>query len=97
VTVGDLIREVKSGATGSGRTLDDYCRNFRKLVAEIFEIDGGTEKYDYQKGGRQAWLEKVDGVKLCDITPELIQKWKVSFVRRAGTSGPRQAGISEQD
>jgi hypothetical protein len=32
--------------TGSGRTLHD-CRNFRKLVAEIFGIDGGTKKYDY--------------------------------------------------
>jgi hypothetical protein len=51
VTLGDLIREVKAAAAGRGRTLDDYCRNFRKLVAGIFGIDGGTEKYDYQKGG----------------------------------------------
>src|SRR2546425_291389 len=56
------------------------------IRSDIFEIDGGTSKFDYRSGGREAWLQKVDRIRLRDITPDKIQKWKVEFLRRAGSN-----------
>lgn len=83
VTVGDLTREVRANCPKRGRTLDDYIRCFRHIVADIFEIDGGTEKYDYRAGGRQRWVEKVDAIEVARVTPALVQKWKIDFLSRA--------------
>lgn len=89
-TVGDLIREVKATSTGRTRTLGEYATRFRHIVAGIFNIEGGTEKHDYRTGGRQAWAEKVDAIKLRDVTPERIQKWKVDFLVRANGNPSKQ-------
>ena len=89
-TVGDLIREVKAASSGQGRTLEDYFRSLRRITADIFQIDGGTAKYDYRNGGRRNWIERIDRVKLEEITPELVQKWKIDFLRRAGASPAKQ-------
>jgi hypothetical protein len=35
VTVGDLISEVKARSSKRGRTLDDYIRCFRRIVADV--------------------------------------------------------------
>jgi integrase len=95
-TVGDFLEEVRAKAGGRSKTIEDYCRSFRTIVAQIAAIDGGNRKYDYRKGGRQAWLVKVHGVKLADITPERVQQWKIQFLRRAGSDpiNQRAARIS---
>ena len=76
--------------------MSDYARAFRKIVSDIFGIDGGNAKYDYRTGGRQAWLNKVNRIKLSEITPEKIQKWKVRFLKSAGADPikKRSASIS---
>lgn len=38
-------------------------------------------------GARDAWLAKVDAVKLSTITPAKVQKWKQSFVSERGAGG----------
>src|SRR6266446_521312 len=58
---------------GANPHMDEYACRFRHIVAGIFQIEAGTEKHDYRTGGRQAWAEKVDSVKLADITPEGIR------------------------
>ena len=70
--------------------MEDYCRAFRTIVANIAGIEGRREKYDYRNGGRQAWIAKVHSVKLADITPERVQKWKIDFLRRAGVDSLKQ-------
>jgi integrase len=84
-TVGDFLEEVKAKASARPKTIEGYCRAFRTIVADIFKFDGGKSKYDYRKGGRAAWLAKINDVKLANITPEELQKWKVRFLRRAGS------------
>jgi hypothetical protein len=44
VTVGDFIGEVKANCPKRGRTLDDYIRCFRHIVADIFEIRRGNRE-----------------------------------------------------
>ena len=86
-TVGEFLQEVQAKVSIRPKTLGDYFRAFRTIVSGIEGIDGGTAKYDYRSGGREAWLAKVHAVKLADVTPEKVQKWKIEFLRRAG-SGP---------
>lgn len=38
-------------------------------------------------GAREAWLEKVDAVKLSTLTPAKVQKWKQAFVNDRGAGG----------
>src|SRR5207248_2727917 len=89
-TVGEFLGEVREKAGGKVRTVEDYCRAFRSIVATVVGIKGGREKYDYRSGGRDAWLAKIHAVRLADITPEGVQKWKIGFLRKAGTDPLRQ-------
>jgi len=95
-TVGDLLREV--GAIGGlkAKTFADYAKSLRKIAADIQGIKGGKDKFNPHTGGRQKWLEKVEAIPLAEITPERIQKWKLSFLRKASSdpASQRRAKIS---
>jgi hypothetical protein len=93
-TIGELIAQIKAHNHSSGRTLEEYIRNLRRLVAGVFGIEGGKAKYDYRAGGRDQWLARVDSVTLESITPVLIQKWKTHYLSRAGAQ-PRQTARGE--
>jgi len=88
-TVGQFLAEVEANWSGNKKTVADYGRAFRKIVADIFEIEAGSAKYDYRSGGRDAWVERINRVRLRDVSPDKIQKWKVKFLNRAG-SNPRK-------
>ena len=94
--VGEFVEQVHSVWSGKAKTIGDYVRAFRTIISDVFNIDGGTSKFDYRNGGRKLWLEKVDRIKLRDVTPDKIQKWKVEFLRRAGNNPAerRSASIS---
>lgn len=85
-TVGQFLGAVEAVWSGKAKTLADYARAFRTIVADIFGVDGGNRKYDYRSGGREAWLAEVNQLKLRDLSPQLIQKWKIRFLKRAGNS-----------
>ena len=85
-TVGEFIECAIDSAGGRIKTVEGYCRSFRTIVSNIFEIDGGAAKFNYRAGGgREKWVAKIHAVKLREVTPDKIQKWKVAFLRRAGT------------
>jgi hypothetical protein len=65
--------------------LREYFSAFRLIVAESFGIDGTKQKYDNLAGGRNRWLERVEQVRLAAMTPERVQRWKVAFLKHAGT------------
>jgi integrase len=89
-TIGEFLAEVKMNASGRAKTTEGYCRAFRSIVADIFNIDGGKAKYDYRTGGREQWLSQVERVKLADVTPEAVLKWKLRYIRRAGNDPLKQ-------
>jgi integrase len=93
-TVGDFLEQVQSVWSGKPKTLGDYIRAFRTIVTDVFKIDGGTSKFDYRTGGRKSWLQKVDRIRLRDITPDKIQKWKVEFLKRAGSNPAKRRSAS---
>jgi len=95
-TVGEFLAELRNHWSGKSKTFGDYCRSFRTIIAQIFQIKGGREKYDYVNGGRAAWLAKIDRIRLADVTPDKINKWRIAFVKNAGTNplAQRRARIS---
>jgi integrase len=89
-TVGDFIEAVQATTTSTrSRTLPEYVRSFRRIVANAFGIDDAG-KYDYRKNGRARWLERVHAIELTRITPQRIQAWKIDFLARAGQSPVKQ-------
>src|SRR5271157_5436981 len=56
------------------------------IVAKSLNFsNGGKQKYDYRAGGRGQWVERVEQVDLAAVTPDRVQRWKVAFLKRAGT------------
>jgi integrase len=96
VSVGEFIEEVKAKADLEPKTIEGYCKAFRTIVASIFEIDGGKEKFDRHKGGYQKWLARVHGIKLSALTPARIQEWKRAYLAKAERDplSQRQAKVS---
>lgn len=89
-TVGDFVREAQAVAGIKPKTFADYAKAFRLIVSDVFRINGGAQKFNPHTGGRDRWLEKVGAVKLADLTPERIQKWKLAFLKRAGADPAKQ-------
>jgi hypothetical protein len=89
-TIGDFLTELRAHWSGKPRTFEDYCRSFRGIVAHIFGMEGGREKFDYVNGGRDAWAAKIDAVKLADVTPDKVNKWRIAFVKKAGANPVKQ-------
>ena len=90
VTAADFLREAQAIAGLKAKSFADYAKALRLIVASVFTIDGGRRKSDALTGGREKWLEVVGAVKIADLTPERIQKWKLSFVQRAGADPPKR-------
>jgi integrase len=86
VTVGDLLTAVRETSTGNEKTLADYARALRLIVSQAFEIeDKDGKRFNCRSGGgREKWLERVDAVKLSELTPERIQRWKAAYLKRKG-------------
>ena len=72
------------------KTFVSYAIAFRKILADAFEIPGGNERFDSQNGGRTRWVEKVNAIRLADVTPGRIQEWKRAFLARAGNDQARK-------
>ena len=89
-TIGDFLNELRGHWPGKAKTFEDYCRSFRTIVSQIFGVNGGREKFDYVNGGRNAWVSKIDRIKLADVTPDKVNKWRIAFVRKAGKNPMKQ-------
>ena len=73
------------------------AKNVRGLLPKLprnrfadFRIKGGREKFDYINGGRDAWTAKIDRIKLADVTPDKVNKWRIAFVKKAGANPVKQ-------
>ena len=90
-TVGEFLADVGARSHLKPMTVRRYAVKLRKMVADVAKVDAGVKgrakraKYDYLKGGRQAWLAKVDGQPLDLLTPDVVNSWRNHYVAKAGT------------
>ena len=89
-TLGDFLRAVEAKAELKPKTYRLYCGFFRKIVADVFRIAEGKARFSYRDGSRARWLEKVDAVKLANITPDRINDWRTYYIKRAGSNPIRR-------
>lgn len=91
LTVGKYLAEVAKVADIRPRTLADYMRSFRRIVADLEGIDDtqgpkgkADSRFNYREGGgREEWVARVHAVHLVKIRKDRIQAWKLAFVARA--------------
>ena len=85
-TVGQFLSELHTHWPGKPKTFEDYCQKFRTLLSQAFKIKTDKTRFDYVNGGRDAWVAKIDAIRLADVTPEVVNKWRIAFVKDAGTN-----------
>jgi integrase len=76
LTIGDFIKKIKENSFLKAATLHEYELSLYQIAADIFDIKSGTEKYDYVNRGNLVRINKIHSIKLAELTPELIEKWK---------------------
>lgn len=82
-TLGDFFVAVQKNVTLAPKTFASYCRKFRTIVGDIFDLDAShSEKCCPRKSAQ--WRERVEKVKLADITPKKVEQWRRDFIARAG-------------
>ena len=96
ITVGEYIAAATAESDLSPATINPYARAFRQIVAEVMGIRGTKKRFDYHGGGNRHWLEKINAIRLSNITPERITAWKKGFIARAGSDviARRRATVS---
>jgi len=85
LTVGEYIEAARGVSSAGTRTLADYERSLRTIVASVAGLEGTTARFGPGKGGSGDWRAKVDAQPLDILTPEAVQAWTVAYVRKAGT------------
>ena len=83
LSVGKFIALAESVASVQKITWQGYVTAFRRIVSDSFNLDLGKKKFDPHSGGNQEWVQRVDAVKLANVTPQKIQQWKRSFLSLA--------------
>jgi integrase len=81
LTVGEFLDAVRVTGLLSSPTFADYWQAFRRIVSEIAGIPGSNKKRF--GSDRERWLGAVHAVKLAQVTPEKIERWKSAFLAGA--------------
>jgi integrase len=85
LTVGQFIALAESVANVEKVTWRGYVAALRRIVSNSFGLDPGKRKFDPHGGGHREWVERVDAVKLANLTSQKIQQWKRSFLSNAAS------------
>ncbi len=72
-TVGEVVAAASLSADVSPRSLRGYVCAFRKLAAETYGVRATAARYDYKTGGHDAWLKRIDSIRLDKLTPKRLQ------------------------
>ena len=88
-TVGAYIEKAEEIADLEPRTINEYKKALRRLVSEVKGIDG-KGRFDWRSGKAEEWRRKVDAVKLDEISPARVQRWKKKKLEEAGNDPSRQ-------
>lgn len=79
-TVGQYVEEVRKLSTTRAATLRACIASFRRIAADVAEVNGSASRYAATGKGREAWLSKVDAVPLEEVTPAKVEAWKLAYV-----------------
>jgi integrase len=83
-TIGEFVETVTKVADLEPKTLRTYVSALRKIASDIGGFSSDRRRFDQGKG-HQAWIERVQSMKLSQLNAGAVQAWKIAFIARAGT------------
>lgn len=91
-TVGDLIAKASKEAEVRPLTLRQYIGALRRVVGAIKGIKS-DDTSKYQPGGSE-WQQRVDRVKLAQITPEKVKAWRSKQIAKLNPEEVKKKQVS---
>ena len=82
-TVGEWITAASEVSEANPSTFNCYACSLRKIVGDILAVKRSKKRFGPQKGGAAAYRAKIDSASLAILRPEAVQKWRLSYVKRA--------------
>ncbi len=83
VTLGEYLDAFRAIAPVKPGTLLSYERKFRKLVADIMNVQvSKKEKSNYFNKAAESVSKRIDATPLSAITPERVAKWRELITRK---------------
>ena len=86
ITIGEFIAAVRQESMIYPKTIESYAQALRKIAGDITAYYQVSEiavaNVAGKKLSRSTWRTKVDAIKLRTLTPEKIEAWRDSFIRR---------------
>lgn len=82
-TVGEFLQELQELRLHHPRTFANYSTKLRTLVVGIMKLPKPRFRYDYINGGYEQWLKRVHSIRLSQITPAKIMKWRARYIDAA--------------
>jgi integrase len=81
-SIGGYIETVGGLLNVRGRSLANYAYALRKIALEATaKRESSASRFDPKT---LTWRRKVDDLPLASLTPQAVELWKASFIRRAG-------------
>ena len=82
-SVGDVIKRFEDCNDIAPQTARDYISSLRKVAAWVGDILSDKNRYDYVNGGIDQWRRQVDAIKISQLTPLQMQRWKRFMIKSA--------------
>jgi len=81
-TVGEFLVEVKEKASLKPATFNNYAVCLRWIVGRALNVKADASRFDYVSGGHAAWKQRIEGKRLEDLTPDLVEAALAHHVKR---------------
>src|SRR6266480_5269998 len=93
-TVGEWIEAARSVATVNPATFALYAAALRKIVGDIIRVKRNRKRFGPKGGGARAYRSAIDAAPLAFLSPAVIQKWRMEYVKRAKTPAERRSRMT---
>jgi integrase len=93
-TVGEWIEAARSVATVNPATFALYAAALRKIVGDIIRVKRNRKRFGPKGGGARAYRRVIDTAPLALLSPAVIQKWRMAYVKRAKTPAEERSRMT---
>jgi integrase len=92
--VGEWIEAARSVATVNPATFALYAATLRKIVGDIIRVKRNRKRFDPKGGGARSYRQAIDAAPLALLSPAVIQKWRMEYVKRAKTPAEERSRMT---
>src|SRR6266404_1516246 len=93
-TVGEWIEAARSVATVNPATFALYAAALRKIVGDIIRVKRNRKRFGPKGGGARAYRKAIDAAPLALLSPAVVQKWRMEYVKRAKTPAEQRSRMT---